>query len=183
MLNLVLIGAPATGKDTLANALEKEAEFKILTTGGLYRQEYEQQTAFGIEAHKYWGVGNLCPDEMTNELMSKHINQNNGSLIFNGYPRTLNQAEFLHQATKINIVIELVASEEITVSRLINRGRVDDTEEIIKTRFRAFKDNNAPIVEFYRTKKLYHTISTEQSKEAVLKRAMEILNDKIFHKT
>lgn len=177
-MKIVIIGIQGSGKDTLTDALCQKLNFEKLTTGDLYRKEYAEQTDFGLAAYKYWGDGNLCPDEMTNELMSRALSKTTlKNIIFNGYPRTLKQAEYLCAQTYIDLVLELEASESSILARLSNRGRIDDTPEAIKTRIESFKNNNKSIVGLFKSYGIYHTLNTEQPKEAVFEAAKKLIEN------
>lgn len=176
-MNIVLLGAPGAGKDTLAFKFNSQYNYQILTTGALYRKEYEAKTPFGLEAHSYWGNGNLCPDDMTNELMRRTVSDlsDKTHLVFNGYPRTVEQAKFLEQISQVNIVFDLIVSEENAVQRLLGRGRIDDTEEIIKQRFRVYKNNNVDIVNFYKENKIYHELNSDGNEQDVFSSALKTI--------
>lgn len=153
-MNIVLLGGPGSGKGTLSNQLQEHYNYKAITPGALYRKEADLGTEFGLRAKAYWGNGGLCPDEMTNELIKNTLESlGPGSVVFDGYPRTVVQSAYLDSITKIDLVLDLQAEDEVVVQRLIKRkkieGRVDDTKEGIKERLRLYHQNKQFIVDYY----------------------------------
>jgi adenylate kinase len=185
-MNIVLLGAPGAGKGTLAkNLCTKLNNYKIMAPGELYRKEANLKTEFGLRAMSYLGDGNLCPDEMTNELMHNMILLNHqDSLIFDGYPRRRSQAEFLDTQCWIDLVLDLYVCEEVAVDRIMSRkdveNRHDDTKEIIVQRFAVYDKNNKEIVDYYKScaNLVYHSIDAEGTKEETLNRALKIIEEK-----
>ena len=155
-MNIVLLGGPGAGKGTLAKQLRAKYGYFILSPGDLYRREAELETEFGLRAKEYWADGNLCPDEMTNELVRKTVNElpDGCPIIFDGYPRRRSQAEYLDSICNVELVIELRVRDDVVVDRLLRRkeieNRPDDTEEVIRQRLDVYHENNDPILEYYR---------------------------------
>lgn len=178
-MNIVLTGAPGAGKDTLAKKLETQYNFRVLTTGDLYRKEAELGTEFGLKAKEYWIVGNLCPDEMTNNLMRETVSKLNGRehIVFNGYPRTVAQAEYLDNIIRIDLNIHLEVSEETALERLLKRGRIDDKRETIKKRFEEFNLKALPLIEYYGDR--WCRIVSNDTEEAVLQNSIKAILNKI----
>lgn len=150
-MNIVLLGAPGAGKDTLANQMHDVYGFKVLTTGALYRKEKELGTELGLRAYSYWGEGNLCPDHMTNELMQSVVARVSlgESLIFNGYPRTVDQAHFLEELSDIKLAISIEVDDDVAVQRMLKRGREGETAEVIKQRLQVYYKNSDLLKSFY----------------------------------
>lgn len=178
-MNLVILGAPGAGKDTLANSLSSK-KYEILSPGELYRKEKAAGTKFGLEAYSYWGNGNLCPDDMTNELMRRVTAEldymgNIRTLIFNGYPRSKNQAEYLDSISHISTAINIRVDEDVAVERLLKRGRIDDTADTIKTRIKVYHKNNEDVLDHYRDGRLIEVNGNLTPKE-VTHLAITLLN-------
>lgn len=183
-MNIVLLGCPGAGKGTLAQQLKNEYSYFILTPGELYRREKELQTEFGLRAYAYWGNGNLCPNEMTNELIHNTLkNSNCPNIIFDGYPRTIVQAEFLDTISTIHMVIDLHINDDVSVKRLLRRreieNRPDDTEDIIRQRLTVYHTNNDAIINYY-SKDLnrYKLVDADKPKNDVFSEVQKIILDK-----
>lgn len=180
MSNIILLGKVGSGKSTLSKQLESHGYFAIIP-GELYRQEANLKTEFGLRAKVHWKNGNLCPDEMTNELVKKTIEKiNKNSLIFDGYPRTLNQAQYLDSIISINLIIDLSIPDDISVRRLLRRreieNRPDDTEEIIRQRLKVYHSNNDAIINYYSSDLgRYKLIDADRPKEDVLETIKKVL--------
>ena len=178
-MNIIIIGAPGSGKDSLSRRIISQFNnYQVITTGSIYRKEAEAGTEFGLKAKEYWSKGCLCPDEMTNNLIVKTISelQNKENLIFNGYPRTLNQAEFLDTITTITLAINLKVDEEVSIKRLFSRDREDDLEDIVRHRFAEYKIRSSSIIEYYSRSNRIHFINTSNSSEQeTYEKALEIL--------
>ena len=162
-MNIVLLGCPGAGKGTLAGGLETSG-YTVLTTGAMYRREAELKTEFGLRAKEYWGNGNLCPDEMTNELMRNTLDSIYGDdIVFDGYPRTAVQAEFLDSITKVHLAIDLVVPDEEAVRRLLRRAKIenrpDDTPEVIEQRLKVYHSNKSSLVNYYKESGRYRPLS------------------------
>lgn len=154
-MKIILLGAPGAGKDTLANQLLEEYNYTMISPGALFRSEAKAKTELGLIAKdKYWGKGILCPDELVNTLVSNKINilnkDDTSNILFNGYPRSVCQAEFIQSLIHIDMVIDLCVSENVAVGRLLERGRLDDTEDIIKERFNQYQEKTKPVSDFYK---------------------------------
>jgi len=182
-MKIVLLGRAGSGKDTLANKLASQYNFTVLTTGELYRKEAAAQTELGLRAKAFWAGGNLCPDEMTNELMKKAIEEVKDSpyLLFNGYPRTKQQAEFLDNIVRTDLALELSIDDETAVSRLLARKREDDTEEGIRQRLKVFHTNSAGIVEYYKAQNRYRIINSTLPPNLVFSQAVKIIFESMKH--
>jgi len=179
-VNIVLTGAPGAGKDTLAIKLHDQYGFQILTTGDLYRKEFALGTNFGVKAHSYWGQGNLCPDDMTNELMNRALSglEKKESIIFNGYPRTISQAEYLDKLIHVDVNLHLEVDESVAIERLLRRGRIDDKENVIRKRFTEYNIKTFPLLEYYSNSNRWHKVLSNKTEQEVLQNAVQIILNK-----
>jgi|SRR5687768_7224724 len=164
MLNLILFGPPGSGKGTQAARLVDQYDLVHISTGDLFRAEMDADTPLGRQANQYMSKGELVPDEVTigilrNKLLSHRESQ---GFIFDGFPRTVPQAEALDQLLsmidqEIDALIMLDVPEEEIVGRILLRGqnssRPDDNdEEIIRTRYKVYQSKTAPIYNYYHDK-------------------------------
>lgn len=123
-MKLVLIGPPAAGKGTLAEKLADHYNIPHISTGDIFRTLYAEKNPIGIEAHdKYWGDGNLVPDELTTKLLQEELGKEKyqRGFLLDGYPRTGPQADTLDEIAKGYIPIILDAEEDELISRSDNR--------------------------------------------------------------
>ncbi len=175
-MNIILLGSPGAGKDTLADQLVEKYNYTVITTGAIFREEFERGTELGIKAkNEYWGKGKLCPDHITDELVKNTIDRlpKPDNIIFNGYPRSINQARYLKTIVDIHIVIKLLIEEDAAVKRLLKRGRLDDTKEIIRQRIIQYNQKTTPVMSFYKgmgfyKNVYYEVINADQSPENTL---------------
>ena len=160
MLNIVIFGAPGSGKGTQSEKLSQKYGLEHVSTGEMLRAEIEEGTEFGRLADSYISKGNLIPDEVMigklNELMEKR----NGvkGFIFDGFPRTIAQGEALdtmmdNHNERVTIVISLEVEEEELVNRILKRGEIsgrsDDNRETVELRLKVYHKKTEPLKNFY----------------------------------
>jgi adenylate kinase len=162
MFNLILFGPPGSGKGTQSEKIIEKYGLKHLSTGDILRSEIARQTPLGMEAKKLMDKGQLVPDEVVIGMISSSIEANTQArgFLFDGFPRTVAQAEALDKllklkGTQINAMISLLVTEEELMKRLLNRGltsgRSDDTnEEVIKNRIAEYKSKTAVVADYYK---------------------------------
>lgn len=126
-MNIILLGAPGSGKGTQAEKLVTNQGFVQLSTGDLMRKEMQENTSLGKECKKYIDQGNLVPDKLVNQMVENYlVNTRSDNLIFDGYPRTLDQATALDEMLKklgkeIDKVFYIQVSDEVIIDRISNR--------------------------------------------------------------
>ena len=160
MFNLILFGPPGSGKGTQSEKLIEKYGLIHLSTGNLLREEIANRTELGLAAESYMNKGQLVPDEVVLGMIACSLDNNvhaNGFL-FDGFPRTVAQAEGLdalleERGTSISLVLALEVSSEELVQRLVNRGktsgRSDDNEEVIRKRITEYENKTAPVADHY----------------------------------
>jgi len=161
MFNLILFGPPGSGKGTQSERLIAKYGLKHLSTGDLLRSEIAAKTPLGMEAKKIMDKGQLVPDEVVIGMISSALESNPQAkgFLFDGFPRTVAQAEALDKllklkGTQINAMISLLVTEEELVKRLLNRGltsgRSDDTnEEVIRARITEYRNKTSVVADYY----------------------------------
>lgn len=153
---MVLLGPPGAGKGTQAQKLAEKLGVPHISTGDLFRHNISNNTELGIEAKKYLDAGDLVPATLTNALVDDRLDDEDAAagFILDGFPRSVEQAKALDDMlTKRNLsldaVLEFRVPEEELVSRLKGRGRADDTEDVIRNRFNVYRDETAPLLDYY----------------------------------
>jgi adenylate kinase len=161
MLNLILFGPPGAGKGTQSVKVAEHFGLAHLSTGDIFRANIKGGTELGTLAKSYIDQGLLVPDEVTVGMLRGEVEKNAGAngFIFDGFPRTIPQAEALdallaEKSTSISAVISLEVEEEELVARLKSRaqisGRSDDADEtIIRNRIQVYKNETFPLKDFY----------------------------------
>lgn len=161
MLNIILFGPPGSGKGTQAANLVEHYGLLHISTGDLFRYEMGNDTPLGLKAKSYISKGELVPDEVTIGMLENKVNANPDvkGYIFDGFPRTIAQAEALDKflCTKEEEVTALVAldvDDDEIVKRLLNRGltsgRADDNDEsIIRNRISVYNAETARVYDHY----------------------------------
>lgn len=174
-MNYVLMGPPGSGKDTLVEQLLHMRGFSSVSTGEIYREQANLGTELGIRARdEYWGKGMICPDEMTNQIMKEaltSISKKPGTLLINGYPRSVVQAEFLDSIIEIDALLHLNASDNAVISRLMKRGRVDDSPDVLKKRLEVYHSHSNEIINYYKKSNRYIYLNAEARPEEVFHQA------------
>ena len=161
MFNIVIFGKPGSGKGTQANFLKEKYNLYHISTGDLFRKNISNQTKLGVEAKSYLDNGDIVPDSVTIKMLENEVlsNKEVNGYIFDGFPRTLNQAESLDDFLssinlKINATIALDVNEDELITRLLDRGkttnRSDDQDiEKIKNRFNEYNTKTSILINFY----------------------------------
>jgi adenylate kinase len=155
-VRLVLLGPPGAGKGTQAEKLAEKLEIPQISTGELFRSNIDGGTKLGLEAKRYLDAGDLVPSDLTNQLVDERLSDPDAAngFILDGYPRSLEQAKALHEmlerrGTDIDAVVEFRVSQEELLQRLKARGRADDTDDVILNRMKVYRDETAPLLEYY----------------------------------
>jgi len=162
MLNIVLFGAPGAGKGTQADLLVKKYALIHLSTGDMLRSEIATGTERGKQAKRLIDKGSLVPDQMVMEMIEEKMEQNKSAkgFIFDGFPRTIPQAEILdrmltEKGLQIHLMAELDNPEEELVRRLLNRGKIsgradDQNAGIIRSRIAVYHKKTEPLIGYYK---------------------------------
>lgn len=132
-MNLIFLGPPGTGKGTQAERISVELKIAHISTGEMFRQLANEGNPLGVEARdKYWGKGNLVPDDVTVGLVKERLAKDDckNGFILDGFPRTIPQAEALEKIIKINYVIDIESSESVIIQRLTSRRQCVNCKKI-----------------------------------------------------
>jgi adenylate kinase len=175
-----LLGPPGAGKGTQAQKLADKLGIPHISTGDLFRYNISNETELGLEAKKFLDAGDLVPAKLTNALVDDRLNDADaaGGFILDGFPRSVEQAETLREMlaardTKLDAVLEFRVSEDELLSRLKSRGRADDTEDVILNRMKVYRDETAPLLDYYSGE--LKTVDAVGSLDEVFARALRSL--------
>lgn len=182
MKNIIIFGAPGSGKGTYSDLIVKKYGMGHISTGDVLRAEIKNGTELGKIAQGYIDQGQLIPDElMIDILASVYDTMPEGKgVIFDGFPRTIAQAEALKKMLEVRghdmgLMIELVVEEDILMARLLKRaeeqGRADDNEETIRKRFAVYHSQTAPLAEWFQNEGIRYTF--EWAKNPSLEQMMD----------
>ncbi len=159
-INIVMFGAPGSGKGTQAKQMAEKFQLEHVSTGDLFRYEISHKTPLGLKAQEIINRGDLCPDDITLGMLRNHIEKHTDSkgFIFDGVPRTIKQAEMLDDPSfftdlDITKVIYLKVEMEEVQRRILKRAeieqRADDTPATVKARVENFFAQTMPLVDYY----------------------------------
>lgn len=191
MLNIILCGAPGCGKGTQSEFIVNKYGLTHLSTGDLFRAEMASDSELGKTFKSYIAQGHLVPDELVMEILAKHIDSlptDTKGLIFDGFPRTLNQAVQLEKlmkqrGDKTAVLIDINVPEDEIIRRLIERGktsgRADDNLETIKERLVVYHEQTRPVDDYYELTDRYVRIQGMGTISEIFGRISRVL-DKIY---
>ena len=193
--SIVLFGPPGAGKGTQAEAIVSATGKPQVSTGDMLRAALAEGTALGLEAKKYMEIGELVPDEVIIGLIEERMLQEDASdgVLFDGFPRTIPQAEALAEIAVVSLVISIEVPAESIVGRIVGRRmdpetgeiyhvsfrpppadvanrliqRKDDNEEAVRTRLLAYHSQTSPLAEWYASKGVLKTVNGDQAMDLV----------------
>lgn len=189
MLNIVLFGPPGAGKGTQSQNLISKYALVHLSTGDILRGEISSGTSLGLAAKKLMDEGLLVPDEVVIGMISNKLDQNQDAngFIFDGFPRTVAQAEALDQLlvskqSAISGMIALEVDQEELEKRLLARGKDsgrpdDQNPEIIKKRVQEYTSKTAQVANYYQAQNKFYTVKGIGSIEGIFENIAKVVED------
>lgn len=193
--SIVLFGPPGAGKGTQAEAIVAKTGKPQVSTGDMLRAALAAGTSLGLEAKKYMEIGKLVPDDVIIGLIEERMQQDDASngVLFDGFPRTIPQAEALAEIAEVYLVISIEVPDESIVGRIVGRRmdpesgeiyhvtfrpppadvadrliqRKDDNEEAVRTRLKAYHSQTSPLAEWYANQGILKTVNGDQAMDAV----------------
>lgn len=159
--NIVLLGAPGSGKGTQAPKLMEKFKLHHISTGDMFRKEIASQSPIGIKAKSIIDNGELCPDDVTLDMLNSYLSKLGEckGYILDGVPRTIEQAKMLDgvnydKPVSISKVVYIKIDEEEIIKRILKRaaelGRTDDTPEVAKNRTEQYFKLTHPLIDYYK---------------------------------
>ena len=187
-LNLVMFGAPGSGKGTQAKQMAEKYNLMHVSTGDLFRYEISNKTPLGLQAQEIINKGGLVPDDITLGMLRNHIVKHSdcNGFIFDGVPRTLKQAEMLDNKTffnnlNISKVLYLHVEMDEVQKRILKRAeveqRADDTPETVKARVENFFAQTMPLVDYYKKQEKLIEINGMQNIEHVFSDICKVIDN------
>ena len=188
MKNIVIFGAPGSGKGTQSDKLIEHYGLEHISTGDVLRSEIKNGTELGKTAQGYIDQGQLIPDELMISILANvydSFGRGHKGVIFDGFPRTIPQAEALKQmlaerGDKVAAMIELDVPEDELMKRLLLRGqqsgRADDNEETIKKRLVVYHSQTQPLIDWYKKEGLHHHINGLGTLERIFADIKEVID-------
>lgn len=191
MLNIVIFGAPGSGKGTQSERIVEKYGINHISTGEVLRAEIKNGTELGNTAKGFIDQGQLIPDALMVDILASVLDNYKDSkgVIFDGFPRTIPQAQALKVMLKergqdISVMIDLDVPEDELMARLIKRGkdsgRADDNEETIKKRLVVYNTQTAPLKEFYKGEGKYQHINGLGSVDAIFEEVCKAVDTTKF---
>lgn len=181
-MNVVVLGAPGSGKGTQAARIAAKGGLKHVSSGDLLRAAVENKTEIGQQVASIMAKGHLVPDEKVLALVTEALSQEDArsGWILDGYPRTADQAEALEDVISTNretvdFVLVLDVDDETVVERTAGRGRDDDGPDIVRKRLRVFSEEMAPVLEFYELRYDIHNVDGSRSVDEVTESVYGVL--------
>ncbi len=202
-MNIIILGPQGSGKGTQAQLLKEKYGWNHISTGDLYRQGIQNKDPAVLKMKEHVDKGGFMPDKFVMKLVKENLNTEGN--IFDGFPRTLPQAEALDEIAQVDLVLELKMPDELAVKRLSARRqckdcraifgaespprkpgicnrcggelfqREDDKPETIKKRLEKYHDETEPLLEYYRPRKIVHTIDASKSIEEEFKDICKVI--------
>ena len=191
MLNIVLFGKPGSGKGTQANFIKNMYNLIHISTGDVFRYNISNNTDLGKMAKSYMDKGDLVPDHVTIKMLEGEVNKNLNSngFIFDGFPRTKNQAQILDEFLKnknlaISMTIALEVDDEVLIKRLIERGkesgRVDDQDKTkIHNRFVEYNNKTSVLIDYYSKQGKFHSVDGLGNINEITERISNLINSNL----
>ena len=188
MYNLVVFGAPGSGKGTQSARLIDEYGLYHISTGELLRDHIARDTALGKVANEYISKGHLIPDQLMVDILEQTLDSNPetaGGVIFDGFPRTIEQADALNEMLErrgaaVDAVVGLEVEDKELIERLLKRGqesgRSDDNIDTINERLKVYNNQTAPLREYYIRQGKYHGVKGSGSIDDIFNDIRQRLN-------
>ena len=204
-MNIVLLGAPGSGKGTISKYLTNDFDIKQISTGDIIRDNIKNKTPLGILSEKLINAGNLVPDDLMIDLVKQRLSLDDlkSGYILDGFPRTISQAIALDNFSKVDIAILLDVDFETIKNRILTRRlcpickkiynvntykndfcedcntkliiRKDDNEESLLTRFDVYNTESKSIIDYYKNKNLLYTVDGKLNPDEVYEQIKSIL--------
>lgn len=187
MLNIVIFGAPGSGKGTQSERIVEKYGINHISTGDVLRAEIKNGTELGKTAKGYIDQGQLIPDKLMIDILASVFDsfKDSKGVIFDGFPRTIAQAEALkkmlaERGQDVSVMVDLEVPEDELMVRLIKRGkdsgRADDNEETIKKRLHVYHSQTAPLIDWYKNEKKYQHINGLGTMEGIFAEICEAID-------
>jgi len=174
MTKLIFLGPPGAGKGTQGKIIADKHNIPHISTGDILRTAVADKTPLGIKAKAYMDEGDLVPDDLILDLISERLQAEDAQKgwILDGFPRNVHQADFLsdllHQLNQhCKAVINLDVPDDVLIQRLLNRGRKDDSQETITHRLQVYREQTAPLIDYYEANHLLKHVNGDRQTEEV----------------
>lgn len=206
-MKLVFLGPPGAGKGTQASGICETYDLPWISTGNILRAEIREGTPLGKQAKEYMDAGKLVPDEVVCGMVTARLAQDNckGGFLFDGFPRTIAQAEMLAGSVQLDAAINLNVPDDVIVKRLSGRRmcrdcatpfhvdalngatrcpdcggklytRDDDKAETVQARLDVYNEQTAPLIGYYQKAGILHQVDGTGSVEEVASRIRSVLD-------
>ena len=190
MLNVIFFGPPAAGKGTQAKIIQQKYGLRQLSTGDMLRAQVAEGTELGLQAKAIMDAGKLVSDEIVIGMIADSMDKASKAkgFIFDGFPRTIAQAEALDAMLKdrgqqIDMVLELKVDDEALLARIKKRaeeeGRSDDTVEAMKVRLQQYRAYSADVLPYYKAQDIVYAIDGMRNVDEVTIQIEAILGEDI----
>ncbi|WP_019207604.1 adenylate kinase [Phocaeicola abscessus] len=187
MLNIVIFGAPGSGKGTQSEYIVRKYGLHHVSTGDVLRAELKDGTELGKIAKGYMDEGKLLPDDLIVHMLASKLDglKDSKGVIFDGFPRTIAQADALKKmlttrGQDVSVMLNLEVPEDELMTRLIKRGRetgrTDDNEETIKNRLTVYHSQTTPVIDWYKREGKHRHIDGIGTKERIFRDICEVVD-------
>lgn len=186
MLNIVLFGPPGSGKGTQSEFIIEKFSLIHLSTGDILRNEINNRTELGLKAKEIMDRGELVSDQIVIDMIGNKIEANKSSkgFIFDGFPRTVSQAEALDKLLQeyeeeVNLMVALEVEDDELITRLLKRGkdngRSDDNLDTIRKRINVYNEQTSPVIDYYKSKGKFRSVNGVGSLNEISSRIVHIV--------
>ena len=149
-MNIILIGPQGSGKSTQGRLISDHFGIPYISTGDMFREIMTGTDEFSITIKEKMLSGDLIDDETTNKIVRQHLERGKyyKGFVIDGYPRSVNQS--MSAPFVLDLILHIEVPEDISIARLLKRGRIDDTEDKIRRRLGLYRQETEPILDYWR---------------------------------
>lgn len=174
MTRVIFLGPPGAGKGTQAQVLCQRCEVPHISTGDILRAAVKAKTELGQKAEGYMNAGELVPDDLILGLIRERLGEEDAAKgwLLDGFPRNVEQANFLNDLLEeigqsCEVVINLEVPDDVLVMRMLERGRKDDKEDVIRNRLEVYREQTEPLISLYQGREQLVSVDGNQEMDMV----------------